>query len=162
VVAEVATELARRQENRLDQLPPIYIFIYNFGRFRELRKEDDYGFGGGDDSKSQTPGQQFASILREGPAWGIHTLVWCDSFSTLNRLIDRQSMRDFELRILFQMNATDSSSLMDSPDAAKLGTHRAFYYDEVRGQMEKFRPYGLATPAYLERFSKLLRARLGG
>ena len=47
--------------------------------------------------------------------WGIHTLMWCDTYSTLNRLLDRQSLRNFEMRVLFQMNATDSSNLMDSP-----------------------------------------------
>ncbi len=43
------------------------------------------------------------------------------SLSTVNRLLDRQSLRDFDMRVLFQMNATDSSSLMDSPDAGAAG-----------------------------------------
>ena len=43
-----------------------------------------------------SPAKQFATILRDGPAVGIHTLVWCDSYSTLNRLLDRQGLRDLE------------------------------------------------------------------
>ena len=35
---------------------------------------------------------------------GIHTLIWCDSYSTLSRMLDRQGLRDFEMRVLFQMN----------------------------------------------------------
>ena len=41
-----------------------------------------------------------ATILRDGPACGIHTIAWCDSYATVNRLLDRQSLRDFDLRVL--------------------------------------------------------------
>jgi energy-coupling factor transporter ATP-binding protein EcfA2 len=161
-VAELAAEAARRQQESLDRLPPIYLFIYNFGRFRELRKEDEFAFGSREDGQAASPGQQFAAILRDGPAWGIHTLLWSDSLGTLNRLLDRHSLRDFEMRVLFQMSATDSSTLMDAPDAARLGVHRAIYYDEARGQIEKFRPYGLPAPDWLARAGQLLHARPRG
>jgi hypothetical protein len=158
-VAAIAEELARRQQESLDRLPPIYLFVYNLGRFRDLRKEDEYGFGGSDEGKPDKPGQQFAAILREGPALGIHTLLWSDSLSTVNRLLDRQSLRDFEMRVLFQMNATDSSSLMDSPDAGRLGVHRAIFYDEARGHVEKSRAYGLPSAEWLARVGEQLRGR---
>ena len=54
-------------------------------------------------------------------------------------------LRDFELRILFPMNAADSSNLIDSPLASRLGAGRAILYREDRGSVEKFRPY--AAPA---------------
>ena len=158
VMTELADELARRQQQRLDRLPPIYLFVYNLSRFRDLRKEDEYGFGGTDD-KPPSPGKQFATLLREGPAWGIHTIAWCDSYSTLNRILDRQTLRDFEMRVLFQMTATDSSSLMDSPDAARLGVHRAIFYDEGHGHIEKFRPYGLPSDEWLGYVAKQLHGR---
>jgi hypothetical protein len=161
-VAELAAEVARRQQESLDRLPPIYLFIYNFGRFRELRKEDEFGFGNREDGQAVSAGQQFAAILRDGPAWGIHTLLWSDSLGTLNRLLDRHSLRDFEMRVLFQMSATDSASLMDAPDAGRLGVHRAIYYDEARGQIEKFRPYGLPSPDWLARVAAQLRGRPHG
>ena len=34
--------------------------------------------------------------------------------------------------------------------AAKLGMHRALYYSEDQGRMEKFRPYGLLSPEWLK------------
>ena len=44
---EIARELdSRRQEGR-ENAPPIYLFLYNLGRFRDLKKEDDYGFSSG-------------------------------------------------------------------------------------------------------------------
>ena len=68
-------------------------------------------------------------------------------------------MRDFEMRILFQMNASDSSSLMDTPEASRLGVHRAFFYDEGQGRMEKFRPYGLPSVEWLAEVKKRLEGR---
>ena len=127
----------------------MYLLIYNGGRFRDLRKEEEFSFGSSDDGKPPSPAKQFATIVREGPAVGIHTLMWCDSYSTLNRLLDRQALRDFELRVLFQMNATDSANLMESPDASRLGVHRAIFYDEGQGRSEKFRPYGLPSADWL-------------
>ena len=158
ILSEIFAELSIRQQEGNDGLPPIYLFLYNLGRFRDLRKDDDFSFGR-EEQKPATPGKMFAGILREGPACGIHTIAWCDSYATVNRLLDRQGLRDFDLRVLFQMNAGDSSSLMDSPDAARLGVHRAIFYDGGRGQMEKFRPYGLPSPAWLAEVRRQLFRR---
>jgi DNA segregation ATPase FtsK/SpoIIIE, S-DNA-T family len=159
ILAELSAELACRQKEGQDGLPPVYLLIYNLGRFRDLRKEEDYSFGREDD-KPASPGKMFATLLRDGPACGIHTIAWADSYATVNRLLDRQSLRDFDLRVLFQMNATDSSSLMDSPEAARLGVHRAIFYDGGHGQMEKFRPYGLPSAAWLAEVQRQLFRRM--
>jgi DNA segregation ATPase FtsK/SpoIIIE, S-DNA-T family len=160
LIGEVAEDLARRQQDTGTLYPPLYLFVYNLGRFRELRKEDDYSFGSRDDEAPPNPAKQFSTILREGPALGIHVIAWCDTYATVNRLLDRQAVRDFELRALFQMSATDSSSLIESPDAARLGVHRALLYDEGQGRMEKFRPYGVPSSTWLETIAKQLRGRL--
>ena len=75
--------------------------------------------------------------------------IRCDTYSTVNRWFDRQTLRDLGLRALFQMNASDSSSLIDSPAASRLGIHRAILYNEEQGRLEKFRPYGVPTPDWL-------------
>ena len=59
-------------------------------------------------------------------------------------------MREFDHRVLFQMSAADSSNLIDSPAANKLGFYRALSYSEEQGTMEKFRPYALPDKAWLE------------
>jgi len=51
---------------------------------------------------------------------------------------------------LFQMSGSDSSNLIDTPAAARLGLHRALYFTEEKGQPEKFRPYGLPETEWLE------------
>ena len=59
-------------------------------------------------------------------------------------------MREFDNRVLFQMSASDSSNLIDSPLANKLGFHRALFYSEEQGTNEKFRPYALPSPEWLD------------
>jgi hypothetical protein len=159
VVAEITAELAARQKEAHDNSPPIYLLLYNLGRFRDLRREDDFGFSSGSDDQPPSLPKQFASILREGPPLGIHSLIWCDTYTNVLRILDRHNMQDFEMRVLFQMNGNDSSSLMDAPDASKLGVHRAILYDEGQGLTEKFRPYGLPSNEFLAQVKKQLGAR---
>ena len=154
MLAEISAELELRREHSREHEAPIYLFIYNIARFRDLRKEDDFSFSALDDGKPPSPAKQFNNILREGPALGIHTLVWCDTYNNVTRFLDRQGLRDFEIRVLFQMNATDSSNLMDTPDASRLGVHVAISYDEGQGRMEKFRPYGLPSNEWLAELKK--------
>ena len=54
---------------------------------------------------------------------------------------ERSTMREFEMRILFQMSTNDSASLCDDPKASILGLHRALFYNEQEGTLETFRPY---------------------
>ena len=55
---------------------------------------------------------------RRPGAVGIHTIVWCDTLNNLNRAVDRQGIREFDLRVLFQMSNADSSNLIDTPPPA--------------------------------------------
>ena len=158
-IAEIAEELSSREQSDRDDHPAIYLILYNLGRFSELRKTDDgFGFGSRDDGPP-SPGKQFSRILRDGPAKGIHTLVWCNTYNTLNRWLDRQELHDLEFRVLLQMNATDSSQLIDSPAASQLGPHRAILYNEGLGELEKFRPYGMPAPEWLDQVQRQLRTR---
>jgi hypothetical protein len=147
---EIATELARRESAADENARPIYLVIFNGGRFRELRRgEDDFSFSM-DRDKPPSPDKQWAEILKNGPAWGVHSLVWCDSYNNVNRILDRMAMREFEMRVAFQMSAADSSSFLDNPAAAKLRQHRGLFASEDVGTLEKFRPYGAPSDAWLE------------
>jgi hypothetical protein len=59
-------------------------------------------------------------------------------------------LEDIEMRVLFRMNAGDSSSLIDSPAASLLGVYRAIFDDRGQGLSEKFRPYGPPSPQWLD------------
>ena len=89
VINEIATELARREAAGEEDAPPIYLVIFNGGRFRDLRRgEDDFSFSS-DRDKPPSPDKQWAEILRNGPAWGVHTLLWCDTYNNVSRMLDR-------------------------------------------------------------------------
>lgn len=158
---DIAEELERRQQANESDAPPIFLLIYGLQRFRMLRQEEDFGFSSSefDPDAPPKPEKQFAAILREGPAVGIHTLAWCDTANNVSRSLDRQGLREFEIRVLFQMGAADSSNLIDSPAAAKLGLHRAIFFSEELGQLEKFRPYALPDDYWLERVSQIMNQR---
>jgi len=149
-IEQVAAEVTRRVEEGSTGDPTIILCISNLSRFRTLRNEDDdFGFGSMDSSKPPSAGKLLANILKDGPAVGVHSIVWCDSYSNLSRWITSQTLREFEIRVTFQMNANDSSSLIDSPAAARLGTNRAFLYLRETGKIEKIRPYAIPSDDWL-------------
>ena len=124
---ELTEEIARRQSDASaaeDQVP-VFIFIYDIQRFRDLRKsDDDFGFSSrsyDDEPKAEPPAKMFVNVLRDGPPVGIHTVVWCDSVNNMNRTLDRQGLKEFENRILFQMSSNDSSTLIDMPGGQQAG-----------------------------------------
>ena len=57
------------------------------------------------------------------------------------------------------MSINDSSALIDSPAAGRLGENRALYFNEEQGKTEKFRPYGLPDQAWLDRARDQLHAK---
>jgi hypothetical protein len=158
-IDEIAKEVQSRQaaEHHGD-LPSIYVLIYGLQRYRMLRKSEESfgGFSMDDTEKKPQPDKQFSDILREGPSLGVHVISWADTQASLDRTLDRGSMREFDHRVLFQMSAADSSNLIDSPAANKLGFHRALVFSEEQGVMEKFRPYALPPKQWLEQVKSAL------
>ena len=149
ILAEVAAEVERRQDGSGDA-SPWFLFIHDLPRFRDLRKtDDDFAFGRRGEEKVVSPAKLFGTILRDGPALGIHAIVWCDSLNNANRALDRAALREFEMRVLFQMSPGDSSNLIDSPIASRLGANRALFSNEEEGRVEKFRPYGVPSAEWL-------------
>jgi hypothetical protein len=159
VLTEVAEEVERRQQQHELEGPAVYLFIHGLQRFRDLRRgEDDFGFSRSDDQPA-TPDKQLAMILKEGPRLGVYTMLWCDSLNNVNRCFDRPTLRELGMLVLFQMSAADSSTLIDTPLASKLGLNRALFHSEDRGQAEKFRPYGLPPAAWLAWVKEQLHGR---
>ena len=160
-IRELALELDRRHKGESTDRSPRFLFVFGIQRFRELRKaEEEYGFGRRDPNREPSPSERFALLLRDGPPVGIHVIVWCDSLTNLNRAFERPQLKDFALRVLFQMSSTDSSTLMDTPAASKLGRNRALYLQEDQERPEKFRPYGVPNAEWLTPICERLRSRV--
>lgn len=162
-VAALAAEVTRRLDEQVLDGEAVFLVVRDLGRFRELRKaEGDFGFGGFGEEKKATPADNFLKVLRDGPPVGVHVITWCDSLTNLQRTFDRGAIKEFELRVLFQMSSSDSSTLVDSPVASKLGPNRGLFIHEETGTLEKFRPYAFPTPAWLETVAARMRSRPQG
>lgn len=147
-LVEIAQGIDKRLSEHPGKLSPVFVFVHGLQRFRDLRREeDDFSFSKKDEPPS--PAKLFGHIVREGPAARVHAIVWCDSWNNLTRAFERQTLREFELRVLFQMSTGDSSNLIDSPLASRLGIYRAYFHSEEEGRLEKFRPYGVPSQEWL-------------
>ena len=146
LLASVAAEVSRRESSQRVTDPALVVMVHGIQRVRALRrKEDDYSFGASDDPPS--PDKVLAAIAREGPSHGVHLWIWVDNGASLARSVDRAGLREFDWRVLFQSSAADSSALIDSGTASRLGPHRAILHDELSGRNEKFRPWATPEPA---------------
>jgi len=139
---------------------PVFLFIHGLHRFKKLRHEDEFDFSGGADTGSN-PGAQFNDLICEGSAYGLHILTSVDTFNNVNRFMSRKALTEFEMRVVFQMGANDSASLIDSPKATTLGLHRALLYNEHEGSLETFRPYAAPDQEWIRQAAeKLARIRV--
>jgi DNA segregation ATPase FtsK/SpoIIIE, S-DNA-T family len=156
---QVWQEVEKRSAAADLEHPPIFLVVFDLPRFRQLRKsDDDFGFGSKKEGPPD-PASQLTTILRDGPAVGVHLVVWCDTLNNLNRAFDRTTLREFDMRVLFQMSGNDSSALIDSPAANRLGYHRALFVSEEQGRLEKFRPYALPPQDWIDEAAKAIGGR---
>jgi hypothetical protein len=150
LIEELAAEINDRQKREDYAAEPVYLVVYDLARFRDLQADDDLGFSSFGGEEKNSISQQLVTIVRDGPPVGVHVLVWADSFNNVNRWFNRQTIREFGSRVLFQMSAVDSSNLIDTAAAAQLGPYRAILYSDDRADIERFRPYAPATPEWLD------------
>jgi hypothetical protein len=159
VLDELGLDLQQRAEGAgAAAAPATFLFILGLQNFKRLRQEDEFSFGATDDSPP-SPARRLAEILAAGPAAGVHTVVACDTYNNLSRFLGRKALGEFELRVLFQMSANDSASLIDNPKANALGLHRALLYNEHEGYLETFRPYAVPDGTWFEETSRALGSR---
>jgi hypothetical protein len=133
--------------------PATFVFIHGIQKYKKLRQDDDFSFSVSSDDGGGNPSAQFSELLTEGSGHGIHLIVTVDTFNNVNRTMNRKALSEFEMRVLFQMSANDSASLIDSPKASGLGLHRALFYNEQEGHLETFRPYAIPEAGWLEQIA---------
>lgn len=146
-IAEIHAEMKRRNDEGSAGAPPIYLFIHGLQKFRKLRYEEDFSFGG---DSAPKPGDQLNEIISEGPPVGVHVITSLDTLNNVNRSLSRKAVSELGMRILFQMSANDSASLIDSPKAGTLGLHRALFYSEHESRLETFRPFALPDSGWVD------------
>jgi len=151
-VREVAGLVAERLESEEEPETVVYLALIGLQRARDLRSEDMF--------EPSEGARALAAVLRDGPDVGVHTLVWCDTYANLERVLERRQIGEFDLRVAMPMSVEASNNLLDSSAASKLKPHYALLYDEERvGYLEKFRPYALPGPEWIQAAGQNLRRR---
>ncbi|HEX5399941.1 MAG TPA: FtsK/SpoIIIE domain-containing protein, partial [Verrucomicrobiae bacterium] len=151
-------ELKKRTADESAAAPEIFLLINGLPNFKKLRQEDEFSFSSGD-SGAPNPAAILQDLISDGPAHGIHVIATCDTYNNVVRFLGRKTLAEFEMRVLFQMSASDSASLVESPEASTLGLHRALYYNDREGYTEIFRPYARPGNEWIEEVSGLLAGR---
>lgn len=117
-----------------------FLVILGLQKYKKLRYEEDYSFSLEEDSETK-PSDALNDLIVEGPGMGYHVIASMDTYNNVNRCISRKAVSEFEKKVLFQMSAADSASLIDSGRASDLGLNRSIFYNEATGVVETFRPY---------------------
>ncbi len=115
-------ELAELVKSRGDETaaPPILLIIEPLERFRDFRQDDTFNFSLDSASAGGNAASSLRDVLRDGPSANVFTILSCGGVETFGRWLPRSSHHDLELRILGRLNATDSSTLIDSPHGVRL------------------------------------------
>jgi DNA segregation ATPase FtsK/SpoIIIE, S-DNA-T family len=152
VMAGLVEESKKRGENAGSEAREIFVLIQGIQNFKKLRQEDEFSFSSSE--SGTTPAAALVNLITEGPARGFHFIITCDTYNNVNRFLGRKALSEFEMRVVFQMSATDSASLIDAPNAATLGLHRALFYNEREGVLETFRPYAQPDNGWIEEIAR--------
>ena len=132
-------KLIQERGAETDNSPPIVVVIDPLERFRDLRQDDSFNFSLDSGSDAVSGGAALQAVLRDGPAANVYVLLIAGSAETVSRWLPRASQHDLEIRILGQMNQSDSALLIDSPVAAELSAATMLVYDDAVGSITKFR-----------------------
>jgi DNA segregation ATPase FtsK/SpoIIIE, S-DNA-T family len=157
VMNGLAGDLKRRTSDEEAGAPETFVLIQGLQNYKKLRQEDEFSFSSGGSGEGAPPAAALLSLISDGPARGFHVLGTCDTYNNVNRFLGRKALSEFEMRVLFQMSASDSASLIDAPDAGTLGLHRALYYNDREGYIETFRPYALPGNDWIEQITRHLQ-----
>ena len=129
------------------------LFIPRLHRYKKLRHEEDFSFSLEEDAEAKAS-DSLQELICEGPGWGYHLVTSLDSYNSVQRTLGRKAAGEFEKKVLFQMSAADSASLIDTGKASDLGLNRALFYDEPSGANEIFRHFAQPPLSWFRSDSK--------
>lgn len=149
VMNDLAAEQQQRADNAGSDAPETFLLVHGLQRNKKLKFDEEMSFSLDADAGAN-PGLQFNQLVTEGAGLGFHVIATCDTYNNLMRMLSRKAVSEFEMRVVFQMSANDSASLIESPQANNLGLHRAILWNGHEGWLETFRPYALPDEAWIE------------
>jgi hypothetical protein len=155
----LANEVQQRNQDENTKAPSKYLIIYGLQKAHDLKTEDGYYGGYGSGTEEPKLSKQFETIYREGPDVGIHLLVWCDTTTKLGDILERRSLKEFTMRVAFQMTEDESRYLLNDTMASKLKIGQAVFYDDDNSTTEKFRPYAIPEKEWIKKVGEQLQQK---
>jgi hypothetical protein len=154
IMSDLANDLKQSVDGERTEARETFVMIHGLQNYKRLRQEDEFGMSSGDGGSEAPPAAVLLNLVSEGPARGFHLFATCDTYNNVNRCLGRKPLSEIEMRVLFQMSASDSASLIDAPDAGTLGLNRALFYNDREGYIETFRPYALPGNDWIEEVAR--------
>ncbi len=158
-LATLAAGLDDRMINGGQDKPNVFLILVGLQHCKKLKPDDSFSFSTEATDPALNASATFQKLYIEGPPNGIHTIALFDSYNNVNRFLGRKGLSEFEMRVLLQMSASDSSSLIDQPAAASLGLYGALFYNDREGRLELFRPYSLPEDRWVAEVGERLKRR---
>lgn len=160
LVLGLAKEVEARveAEGKTDR-PKVFLFLFGIQRARDLRQADT-GFFSDDDGQASLH-SSLTKILREGPEFGVHTVIWCDTPQNANKILSSQAMNELGHRVSGSLSAGDSMRYFDDTVASKLdrANRMICYDDEHVGVFTQIRPFLPPSPEWLGELGSSLRSK---
>ena len=141
VIPELAEEIDYRDMSDTKQMSKIILVLFGVQRVRDLRRETGISFTAS--SAGSNIHDNLGKILREGPEFGIHTIIWCDTVQSFSRIFDNSDLNEIGHRVAGVLSSADSIKLFDEPVASNLDRENRMicYDDEKIGVYTSIRPY---------------------
>jgi S-DNA-T family DNA segregation ATPase FtsK/SpoIIIE len=141
----IKDEIEKRLSNSSTNSSNIYLTFFSLQRGRTFRKD---GYSMSDE------GNLLAHILKEGADVGVYSMVQVDTMDNFSKNLDDNLLKEFSQRVASQMNTDNSVKVIGNQKASKLGSNRAWYYDDNENTMIKFKPYELPTFTWVSQLQK--------
>ena len=151
-----------------------YLFVFGWQRAEDLKRQEqqsifgatDFGYSGFDFGNLQaavssepvmSARAMMDTILRQGPARGVHTMIWQDDFEQL--YTDEKGIIEFfRQRIAFDLTGEAYGRLVGDSRANQYGDSAAVYYNQ-RDDNLRFRPYQEPYDEWLEDICDKLKTK---
>ena len=154
-ISELAEEIDYRELSDTKQMSKIILVLFGVQRARNLRRETGISFAPPTDGGNIH--DNLSKILREGPEFGIHTIIWCDTVQSFSRIFDNSDLNEIGHRVAGVLSSADSIKLFDEPVASNLDRENRMicYDDEKIGVYTSIRPYRPCDLSYVKELGEI-------
>lgn len=155
VISELSEEIGYRELSDTKQTSKVVLVLFGVQRARNLRRETGISFAS--PSNGDNVHSNLSKILEEGPEFGIHTIIWCDTLQSFSRIFDNSDLNEIGHRIAGVLSSADSIKLFDEPVASNLDRENRMicYDDEKIGIYTSIRPYRPCDLSYIKELGEI-------